>query len=316
MLCINLDTTNPHFNLALEEYYFRNRKDDFFIVGINEPSIIIGKHQIANEEVNTRFVDDRNVPVIRRISGGGTVYHDTGNVNFTFIASGEPGSQVNFRKHTAPVTEFLNSLEVDARLEGKNDIRTGGLKISGNAEHVFKNRVLHHGTLLFNSSLDDLREALLVNHGQYVSRAVPSNRTSVTNLSELLPAIASAEELKAQLFRYVMMKLPGSELYRPGNDDAAAIRTLAEAKYHSWEWNYAYGPAYRFINRFPFRGRMHCCDLNVKEGWIINSQITGSTDLEIPGREMKGIRHYFRDVENYFRSLFPGEERELALSFF
>ena len=189
MLCINLETNDPFFNLALEEHYFRTRTDDFFIVNINSPSIIIGKHQIANEEVNNRFVESRGVPVIRRISGGGTVYHDQGNINFAFISSGEPGAMVNFKKHTSPVTAFLNSLDVDARLEGKNDIRTGGLKISGNAEHVFKNRVLHHGTLLFNSTLTDLRDSLLMTEGRYTSRAVASNRTSVTNLTDLLPML-------------------------------------------------------------------------------------------------------------------------------
>ncbi|MBM3419961.1 MAG: lipoate--protein ligase [Bacteroidetes bacterium] len=316
MRFINLGTTDPFYNLALEEYFFRTGNEDYFITGINDPSVIIGKHQIANEEVNSSFVVERGLPVIRRITGGGTVYHDHGNVNFTFISTGESGSQVNFRKHTEPITLFLNSLHVDARLEGKNDIRTGGLKISGNAEHVFKNRVLHHGTLLFSTSLTDLRESLLSGEGKYISRAVASNRTTVTNLCNMLPDIGSAAELKDRLFSFVAGQLQGTSVYWPSPGEDVAIRNLADAKYHTWEWNYAYGPPYRFINKFGFRGRTHCCDISVKDGMIVSSQITGSSLLEGPGREMRGLRHYFEDIEAMFRAGFPGEERELALNFF
>lgn len=316
MLCINLESHDPFFNLALEEYYFRNRTEDFFVVSINEPSIIIGKHQIANEEINNRFVSDRNIPVIRRITGGGTVYHDHGNINFTFISSGEPGTQVNFKKHTEPVTDFLASLKVDARFEGKNDIRTGGLKVSGNAEHVFKNRVLHHGTLLFNSSLSDLRDSLLMTEGQYISRAVASNRTSVTNLNNMLPEIDTAVQLKGELLKFVMVTMPDTELYSPGETEITNIAALAKSKYMTWEWNYAYGPAYRFINRFKFREINHCCDLNIKDGIVSSSRITGSAVLESPGRELTGLRHHLPVFTDFFETLYPGEGRELALRFF
>jgi len=316
MFSINLDITDPYFNLALEEYFFRNSAEDFFIVGINDPSVIIGKHQIANEEVNNRFVAERNIPVIRRITGGGTVYHDHGNVNFTFITSGEPGTQVNFRKHTQPVTDFLASLQVDARFEGKNDIRTGGLKVSGNAEHVFKNRVLHHGTLLFDSSLDDIRESLLQTEGEYISRAVASNRTSVTNLSNHIRNLGSAVELKSELFRYVMNTMPGCVTYHPNESEQEAIEAIAGTKYRTWEWNFAYGPAYRFTNKFEFRGSTCCCDLNVKDGIITKSRITGSRLLEEPGLEMKEMRHYLPDLAQYFEALFPAEGMDLALRFF
>ena len=151
MLCLNLESTDPYFNLAVDEYLLKNRKEDFLILGINDTSVIIGKHQVAHRESATKFVTQNNIPVIRRISGGGTVYHDNGNLNFSFILKSEQGKQVDFRKYTLPVISFLASLGVDAKFEGKNDLKVNGLKISGNAEHVYHDRVLHHGTLLFNS---------------------------------------------------------------------------------------------------------------------------------------------------------------------
>jgi hypothetical protein len=132
----------------------------------------------------------------------------------------------------------------------------------------------------------------------------------------LLPDINSAGELKSELMKYVIITTPGSELFNPGKDDIADIKALAESKYTTWEWNYAYGPAYRFTNRFEFRGKAHCCDLNVKDGIITASRITGSEQLELPGREMVNLRHHFPDVAEYFDSLFPDEGRELTFGFF
>jgi len=316
MLCINLESTDPFFNLALEEFYFKTRKDDFFIININSPSIIIGKHQIANEEINNRFVEERHIPVIRRITGGGTVYHDHGNINFTFISTGDPATLVDFRKHTLPITAFLKSQDVDASFEGKNDIRTGGLKISGNAEHVFKNRILHHGTLLYNSTLSDLSEALLISDGKYESRAVSSNRTSVTNLTHHLPDINSATELKSEILKFIFITMPDTELYKPGSEEILEISALAKAKYESWEWNYAYGPAYRFTNKFEFRGEAHCCDLNIKDGIISSSRISGSDLLRASGKEMAGKRHLYSELAEFLDTNFPGEGRDLAFKFF
>ena len=155
-------------------------------MAINDPSVIIGKHQAAHREVNTKFVTENKIPVIRRISGGGTVFHDQGNLNFTFIRQSEEGKQVDFRKYTRPVIDFLVSLGIDAKFEGKNDIKVDGLKISGNAEHVHRNRVLHHGTLLFSSSIDMLRNSIRTDKSCYTTRAVGSNPSSVMNLSEKL----------------------------------------------------------------------------------------------------------------------------------
>src|SRR4030043_1712431 len=135
MLCLNLETTNPFFNLAVDEYLLRNKNDEYLILGINSPSVIIGKHQVAHREADTRFIHERAIPVIRRISGGGAVYHDFGNLNFTFILNSSRGKQVDFRKYTLPVIEFLATWGFPPNFEGRNDLKVNGLKISGNAKN-------------------------------------------------------------------------------------------------------------------------------------------------------------------------------------
>src|SRR5512133_305155 len=182
MFCINLDTNDPFFNLAIEEFLLKTSKEEYFILGVNNPSVIIGKHQSGHREINTKFVNENKIPVIRRISGGGTVFHDAGNLNFSFISNSESGKQVDFRKYTQPVIDFLSSMGVKARFEGKNDLKVEGFKISGNAEHIHGNRVLHHGTLLFNTSLDMLRNSIRKDTSCYSSRAVASNPATVINL--------------------------------------------------------------------------------------------------------------------------------------
>ena len=189
MFLINLETHDPFFNLALEEVLLKSRQEDYLILYINDPSVIIGKHQAAHREVNTKFITENKIPVIRRISGGGTVFHDRGNLNFTFIRQSEEGKQIDFRKYTKPVIDFLVSLGIDARFEGKNDIKVDGLKISGNAEHVYRNRVLHHGTLLFSSSIHMLKNSIRSDKSCYTTRAVDSNPASVMNLNEKIDKI-------------------------------------------------------------------------------------------------------------------------------
>ncbi len=150
----------------------------------NLPSIILGKHQNTLAEINYSFVKENNIPVVRRISGGGTVFHDLGNLNFTFISSGEKEKLVNFRKFTQPIIEVLNHMGIPACFEGKNDLRVNGLKISGNAEHVYRNKVLHHGTLLFSADLNYLNQAIKSVPERFKDKAVQSVRSKVANITD------------------------------------------------------------------------------------------------------------------------------------
>lgn len=244
MLLIQQTSTNPYFNIASEEFLLRYFLDDIFILYRNEPSIIVGKHQNTLAEINLEYVKKNKLNVIRRLSGGGTVYHDLGNLNYTFIANGKEGTLVDFKKFTQPIINVLQKLGVDAKLGGKNDIRIGDKKISGNAEHVYKNRVLHHGTLLFSSNLDELNESIKINPNTYSDKAVKSIRSEVSNISEFLKEPITVTEFADLIANHIKQAFPSSKSYQLNINDVKIINELVDTKYSTWDWNYGYSPTY------------------------------------------------------------------------
>jgi lipoate---protein ligase len=300
MFLINPETHDPYFNLALEEVLLKNRSADYLILYVNDPSVIIGKHQSAHREVNTRFVTGNNIPVLRRISGGGTVFHDHGNLNFTFIRQSEEGKQVDFRRYTLPIIDFLSSVGIDARFEGKNDIKVDGLKISGNAEHVHRSRVLHHGTLLFSSSLDILKNTIRSDKSCYTTKAVDSNPSSVINLNERLKVFKDLNEFSCEMRHYFTVNIPDILLASLSALDIEEASTLAQDRYRTWEWNYAYGPEYIFRNKFIVDDVLHSCILHIKEGIVNNCTIDGSDRMKSVSEKLRGERHMVADFFNLF----------------
>jgi lipoate---protein ligase len=300
MFCITLQSTDPFFNLAIEEILLKNRMDDFLILGINDPAIIIGKHQSAHRESDTMFADMNGIPVIRRISGGGTVFHDNGNLNFTFITQSEPGKQVDFRKYTRPVIEYLGTLGAEARFEGKNDLKIDGLKFSGNAEHVFRNRVLHHGTILFSSSLSMLKNAIRKDTSYYTTRAVASNPSPVMNLSDNVKLFDDISQFRSGMLSYFLSTIQGARPYVLSAKDMDEAATLASSKYMTWEWNYAYGPEYSFKKSFLFDNTKCQFTIFVKEGLIRECEIHGSGILEAMAEKLAGCRHMPDDILKIF----------------
>jgi lipoate-protein ligase A len=302
MHCLNLLSTDPFFNLAAEEYLLKRSTEEYLVLYINSPSVIIGKHQVAHREADTEYVTRRNIPVIRRISGGGTVFHDKGNLNFTFIINGNKGSQVDFRKYTLPVIQVLSTLGVEAKFEGKNDLKVNGLKISGNAEHVYHERVLHHGTLLFNSQLDVLRKSLRADKSHYSTRAVSSNPSSVINLKETISGVKDISGFRQHMLEY-FLDHPGNKIFELSSESVNEINSLTENKFRTWEWNYAYGPDYHFNNSFELTGKPHSCHLSVKDGIICDCEIKGSDEIIDAGKKLIGCRHMPQDLLIVFKRL-------------
>ncbi|MCF8405699.1 MAG: lipoate--protein ligase [Bacteroidales bacterium] len=273
MRIVHRPHTNPYFNLAAEEYLLKKMNQDCFMLWRNEPCVVVGKHQNTFSEINHQFVKDKNLPVIRRISGGGTVVHDPGNINFTFISEGKREKLVDFKKFTLPIIDFLNNLNVPAKFEGKNDIRVEGLKISGNAEHVYKNKVLHHGTLLFSSDLKRLNQSINVNPDLFLDKGVRSVRSKVSNLQQFLPESLSIEAFINQLTKYVSKQFSGIEHYDLNDEDIAQIESLVKDKYSTWEWNYGYSPPFTFIHQLKINKVKHTIELIVKEGLLMDFKV-------------------------------------------
>ncbi len=238
---------NPYFNIASEEYLLRSFSDDFIYIYRCNPSIVVGKHQNTFAEVNIRLVERLSIPVVRRLSGGGTVFHDLGNINFCFISNGVPGQLVDFKRFTLPVIDFLRSLGVNAYLGQKHDIRVGDRKISGNASYAFGNRVMHHGTLLFSSDLEFLAEAIRVEPGLFTGSAIQSNRSRVANTVDFLSPKMDIEQFTNRMMEWFAWKVPNGLPYQLSDADTLAVDLLVKEKYSTWGWNYGFSPSFERI---------------------------------------------------------------------
>lgn len=269
------NSTDPYFNIAAEEYLFKNSVDDIFLLYRNEPSIIVGKHQNTLSEINLEFVIDNELKVVRRLSGGGAVFHDLGNINFTFITNSLDEKKVDFHKFTLPIIEVLQKLGVPAEFGTRNEIIVYDKKVSGNAEHVHKNRVLHHGTLLFSTQLANLKNALLVKYDKYTDKSVKSVRSKVSNICEFFLQPMDVLIFIKLILEYISLKYKDSQPYEFNHADKRKIQELANNKYTQWEWNFGYSPKYVFNNKLETNEGPIECELEVQSGIIQRAKFNG-----------------------------------------
>lgn len=230
MFILTLGESDPFFNLSAEEYFLCEKDEDFFLLWQNEPCIVIGRNQNAADEINRGYVRARSLPVVRRITGGGAVYHDAGNLNFSFIINGEP----NRAKLCRPVIKVLRSLGIVAEISGRNDILVGGRKVSGTAMCSHGGRSLFHGTLLISADLEAMSEALKPDETKLIGHGVKSVRSRIANLSEYTEEV-SPDIIGAMLAKYMTER--GGEIYELGESDIEAIEKLRDSKYSTDEWN-------------------------------------------------------------------------------
>lgn len=291
-------SNDPYFNLASEEYLLKQKNGYYIYLWINSPSVIIGNNQNTLLEVNLKNAESKNVKVVRRITGGGAVYHDYNNVCYSIIAPYN-ASENNYVKFTAPVISFLNSLGVKAEFSGRNDITVDGKKISGNAQVIYKDRILHHGTLLFDSDLNALKDVLIENKLKTESKGIKSIRARVTNILEHLTTPISCKQFFDLLSNHFKKDLP---LYTFTEEDIKCINNLIDTKYSTYEWNIGYSPKgkVRFDGRFCF-GTL-TLTFNLVDGIISDAEVFGdyftNNNLQPLIDNLNGKKFIKKEVEN------------------
>ncbi|MCB6217945.1 lipoate--protein ligase LplJ [Bacillus paralicheniformis] len=323
----NQNITDPRINLAIEEYCLKHLdpEETYLLFYINQPSIIIGKNQNTIEEINTKYVDENGIIVVRRLSGGGAVYHDLGNLNFSFITKDDGNSFHNFKKFTEPVVAALKRLGVDAKLSGRNDLMANGRKISGNAQFSTKGRMFSHGTLLFDSEIEHVVSALKVKKDKIESKGIKSIRSRVANISEFLDQKMTTVEFRSMLLRYIFDTEGEIPEYKLTEKDWKIINQISKERYQNWDWNYGKSPKFNLQHSKRFQAGSVDIRLEVQKGVICECKIFGDffgvgdvSDIEekLTGvqYERKAIEEALQgvDIKHYFGNIQKEEFLDLV----
>ncbi len=267
MFYLETHTTNPYYNLAFEEYVLKNcTEGDYLLLWQNDKTIVVGQNQNTEEEINRPFVEEHSIRVVRRATGGGAVYHDLGNLNYSFITDAGDVEELTMERFMKPVVEALRELGLDAQSSGRNDILVEGHKVSGTAQRLFRNRILHHGTLLFDADVEMVSQALKVDPEKFRSKSAKSVRSRVGNIRDFLKEDMQLQEFWDYL-KDTLARNGAEEISLP-EEAIQEIRETQENKYETWDWNFGKSPAFAIVNRRYFSGGCVEVMMSVEKGII------------------------------------------------
>lgn len=278
MIYITINSHQPQFNLAMEEYCFTRltQYDKIFLLWRNEPSIIVGKHQNTLQEINLPFVREHGIHVVRRISGGGAVYHDLNNLNYTIISNEESKTAFDFKTFSQPVIEALHDLGVNAHFSGRNDILVENKKICGNAQAYQNGRIMHHGCLLFDTDLSMLSKALEIPTDIIESKSVKSVRSGVANIKSFLREKISVTDFSEKILEQMKQKFPEIQAYHFSEKELAEINQTAKEKFTSDEWNFGHSPQCTLTRQTRFTGGKIQVFVSIENARIENIRFFGT----------------------------------------
>ncbi len=277
MIYVVNEATDPYFNLALEEYVldYLDVAKEYLLLWRNRPTVVVGKYQNTLEEINKEYIKEKKINVVRRNSGGGAVYHDLGNLNYTFIIKDKQVEKLDFSKYIAPIIKALQDWGIAAEFTSRNDITVAGKKISGNSQYIKENKVLHHGTLLFATNLGELELALKISPDKIISKGIKSIRSRVANIKEYLPEDVNIQDFRDMLLSYLFKGAENISQYKLSPQDLETINRLREEKYLCWQWNYGESPKFNIKKAHKYRHGKLETRIYVEDGVIKQCKFWG-----------------------------------------
>lgn len=282
-------------------------EDMIFILWRNKPSVIIGRHQNTREEINADFIKENNIEVVRRISGGGAVYHDYNNLSYTIISNEDEKKVFDFKSFSFPVINTLASLGVKAEFTGRNDIEIDGKKICGNAQAYINGRIMHHGCLLFNVDLTVLAKALKVSKDKIESKGVKSVRARVTNILDVLDKEITVLEFRDLLLNHMKSVYPEMEEYIFSKEELEEIEKIKKEKFANWDWNYGKSPEYNIKRNTRYPSGKIEIRANILESKIKNIKIYGDffgiEDVSYIEEILKNVKYEKEDVKEALKDV-------------